>query len=149
MDFLRKNKKLVIAFFTISVFFVVFLIKDCFSQETEILELETGTWSGQRILDGEYVLKQGQLINIEKGTEIIFTENSSLILDGGIINAVGTQKEPIIFRSNSGEINDYYIFIGGSGGGIYFKNVDISGDCFQFPFFQSFPKLHFSAKIKV
>lgn len=123
---LRKNKKLAIAFFSIGVFFSIFFIKNCFSEEIELIELETETWSGQKILDGEYLLENGQIITIEKGTEIIFTENSSLTLDGGMINAVGTVKEPIFFKSDNGENNGYHIFIDGSGG-IYFKNVDLSG----------------------
>ena len=123
---LRKNKKLVIAFLTITVFFSIFFIKECFSQERELIELTSEIWSGQKILDGEYVLGKRQIISIEKGTEIIFTENSSLSLDGGVMDAVGTQKEPIIFRSDTGSINGYHIFINDSSG-IYFKNVDISG----------------------
>lgn len=123
---LRKNKKLVIAFFSIGIFFSIFLVKNSFSEERELIELETEIWSGQKILDGEHILGNGQLITIEKGTEVIFTENSSLFLDGGVINAIGTAKEPIFFKSDNGENNGYHIFIGDSSG-IYFKNVDLSG----------------------
>ena len=126
MDFLRKNKKLAIAFLTITLFFSISFIENCFSQEMELIELTGETWSGQKILDGEYVLGEQQIISIEKGTEIIFTENSSLTLNGGVIDAIGTEKEPIIFKSDNGSINGYHIFIDSSSG-IYFKNVDISG----------------------
>jgi pimeloyl-ACP methyl ester carboxylesterase len=126
MDFLRKNKKLAVAFFVIPLCLSGFFWKKCFSQEEDLTELKSETWSGQKILDGNYITDEQQMIFIEKGTEIIFTENSSLYIKDSVFQAVGTVKEPIVFRSASGEPNGYHIFVDDSSG-LYFKNVDISG----------------------
>jgi len=124
---IKKSKnRLAESVFLLSILFLLFFIPKCFSDEPELIELETQNWNGQVVLDGQYVVPAQNYLTIERGTEVIFEENSSISVEGGMINAIGTEKEPIIFRSFNNEPGKYFISVDETGG-IYFKNVDISG----------------------
>lgn len=59
------------------------------------------TWKGIIGIKGGVHVKDGATLKIEKGTKIIFLENTSYLLieKGAKINAVGTEDEMIVFSS--------------------------------------------------
>jgi hypothetical protein len=61
------------------------------------------TWSGVILLDGWVYVDDGATLTIDPGTIIRGTAKSVLVIErGGMINAVGTPSEPIVFTSNQG-----------------------------------------------
>jgi hypothetical protein len=61
------------------------------------------TWSGVIKLDGWVYVDEGATLTIEAGTIVRGTSKSVLVIErGGMINAVGTSSNPIVFTSNQG-----------------------------------------------
>jgi hypothetical protein len=61
------------------------------------------TWSGVIRLDGWVYVDEGATLTIAAGTIVRGTSKSVLVIErGGMINAVGTSSDPIVFTSNQG-----------------------------------------------
>ncbi len=61
------------------------------------------TWNGVVLLDGWVYVDAGATLTIDAGTIIRGTAKSALMVErGGMIQAVGTASDPIVFTSNQG-----------------------------------------------
>jgi hypothetical protein len=128
----REKKLLFLLFLLIIAPFV------CFSEEeklkvTKITGAHT-SWSGEKVIDGKYVLTVRSYLKLHKGTKLIFKDKSSLEIKGGFVEALGTDKEPIIFKPEN-ENARYSINISNGTteddkslpGGIWLRNGEVSG----------------------
>ena len=50
------------------------------------------------------VVPQGYNLNVSKGTELKFSENSFILLLGGKVTFKGSLNDPIIFKSNNKDL---------------------------------------------
>lgn len=67
---------------------------------TAIVQLQGFAQTDTIIVNGDMVIGEGQIFNIEPNTLVLFTDTCSILVDGGAIHAIGTADEPIIFTSN-------------------------------------------------
>lgn len=103
---------------------------------TEDITIST-TWEKNKtyIIDGTLSVKGNQVLTIEPGTVIKFTQGSEISVgsgDFGTIKAIGTEKDPIIFTSNAsvknrGDWNGIYLYEGANGCEFEFCTFEFGG----------------------
>ncbi len=87
------------------------------------------TWSGKMVLAGDVIVPSGSSLTIKPGTELRFTKDAALSVQG-ILSAKGTAEKPIVFRSDSATTPDSWqgiSFLQGEGKGSVLQNVRITG----------------------
>lgn len=97
--------------------FFIFLCFVLFASEALASRVIEGheTWSGKVAVDGELRVPHGASLTVQPGTELSFSDNAALIVEGRL-SAKGTAEEPIVFRPDPGSAS-------GSWQGITFQTV--------------------------
>ncbi len=136
-NLLWREKKLLFL-----LFLLVLVPLVCFSGKgelkvTKINETHT-SWSGEKVIEGKHVLTARSYLELQKGTKLVFKDKSSLEIEGGFMEALGTEKEPIIFEAENKNAR-YSINISNGtaedgkdySGGIWLENGEVSGGGYE------------------
>ena len=93
-------------FAVIACFTLALLVTFCFHTNAwcENGSLEANAvWKpadGPHVIDGDFVIPGGIILSIDPGTQVLFNNGASLVIEGGI-NALGRPDNPILFSSAS------------------------------------------------
>ena len=91
------------------------------SQEAQpVSGIQSGNWSGCKVVKGDVTVPSGSTLNISPGTVIVFDGNYKIrINDGGHIYAQGTETEPVLFTLSSSGGDEWKYVQVKSGGNIF------------------------------